>query len=142
MAMGRSIAGIVVEGILAVVLSLLLGAALVLLAGTPPDAVVAETVRLILVFMDIGIVTWLALRLVGVLRHRGIGWGVRGSLVAAVVGVLVNLLWIVILSVAGGGLDPAAILLGVEAGVVFLVAVAVAAPLMRYWLPERKPNRT
>ena len=52
------------------------------------------------------------------------------SLASALIGAVVNLIWIVILSAINGGADIFAIALGVQAGIFFLIAVAITAPLV------------
>lgn len=126
--------------VLAVVLQVILGTALtwalagvyfaVLLGEPPSEAFFDQATRTVLIFIDIGILTWAALLVVGAVRGRGIGWGIGGSLVAAIVGIVVNLIWIVILSLVNGGADIFAIALGVQAGVFFLLATAIIAPLV------------
>lgn len=100
------------------------------LGESPSEAFFDQATRMVLIFIDIGILTWAAQLVVGAVRGRGIGWGTGGSLVAAVVGIVVNLIWIVILSLINGGADIFAIALGVQAGVFFLLATAIIAPLV------------
>jgi hypothetical protein len=121
--------GVVLQVVIATALTLLLaGAYFALILGVPPlEAFVDQAVRLVLGFVDIGILTWLVLLIVGSVRTRGIGWGVGGSVLAALVGAVVNLIWIVILSVLSGGADIFAIALGVQAGIFFLIAVVITA---------------
>ena len=126
--------------VLAIVLQVLLVTALtwalagvyftVVLGEQPSEAFFDQAVRMVLIFVDIGIITWAVLLIVGDIRGRGIGWGIGGSLAAAVVGIVVNLIWIFILSLINGGADIFAIALGVQAGVFFLLATAIIAPLV------------
>ena len=95
-----------------------------------PEAFLDQAIRLVLGFVDIGIVTWVVLLIVGAARRRGLGWGIGGSFLAALIGAVVNLIWIVILSAINGGADIFAIALGVQAGIFFLIAVAITAPLV------------
>lgn len=126
------VVGVVLQGIIGTVLTVALAVLFFMAVQgiSPAAAVVEQAIPRVLVFVDIGIVTWVALLIVGAVRRRGLGWGIRGSLLAALIGAVVNLIWIVILSVINGGVDAAAIALGVQAGLFFLVAVAITAPVV------------
>jgi len=88
----------------------------------------AEAARLLFLFMDVGLVVWLALLVVGAVR----GWGRGRILAAALVGVLANLLTGVVVGFVQGGAAPwAFILFAVEAGVAFLVGAAVGVLVVR-----------
>lgn len=130
--MSRRVLAVVPQVVLVTALTWALAGAYfaVVLGVAPTEAFFDQAVRLVLIFVDIGIVTWTVLLVVGAVRGRGIGWGIGGSLLAAVVGVVVNLIWIVILSVINGGADIFAIALGVQAGIFFLIAVVIVAPLV------------
>ncbi len=135
--------GALLQGMIGTILTMVLAVMFfVLVRGlSPADAVLDQAIPRVLLFVDIGIVTWVVLLIVGAVRRRGLGWGIRGSLLAAVIGAAMNLVWIIILSALNGGVDAAAIALGVQAGVFFLVAVAITAPLvLRVIL--RRPERT
>lgn len=87
--------------------------------------------RGVLLFTDIAIGTWAVLLVIGNVRKRGIGWGVGGSIVAALIGAIVNLVWIGILSVVTGGeLNMFAVALGATNGIFFLIAVVITALLV------------
>ena len=139
-----------VRPVLSVILQVAIGTILTLaLAGLyfflvlgvqPTEAFFDQAIRIVLIFVDIGIVTWALLLIIGAVRKRGIGWGVGGSILAALIGTIVNLVWIVILSVINGGADIFAIALGVQAGIFFLIAVAITALLvLRVILNPAKP---
>lgn len=88
----------------------------------------AEAARLLFLFMDVGLVVWLALLVVGAVR----GWGRGRAFLAAVVGVVANLLTVVVVGFVQGGAAPwAFILFAVEAGAAFLVGAAVAVLAVR-----------
>lgn len=130
------------QAVLGTLLTIVLaGLYFLLLLGRPPaEAFLNQAIRLVLVFVDIGIVTWVILLVVGSVRERGLGWGVGGSTLAALIGAVANLIWIVILSVINGGADIFAIALGVQAGIFFLAAVAITAPVvLRLILWRRLP---
>ncbi|HPG75266.1 MAG TPA: hypothetical protein PK282_04165 [Rhodoglobus sp.] len=124
--------GVVLQAVIGTVLTVVLaGLYFMLILGMgPSEAFLDQAIRLVLGFVDIGIVTWVVLLIVGAARRRGLGWGIGGSLLAALIGAVVNLIWIVILSVINGGADIFAIALGVQAGIFFLIAVATTAPLV------------
>ena len=130
--MSRKVLAIVLQVLLVTALTLALAGVYftVVLGEQPSGAFFDQAVRMVLIFVDIGIITWAVLLIVGAIRGRGIGWGIGGSLVAAVVGIVVNLIWIFILSLINGGADIFAIALGVQAGVFFLLATAIIAPLV------------
>ena len=124
--------GVVLQAVIGTVVTVVLaGLYFMLILGMgPSEAFLDQAIRLVLGFVDIGIVTWVVLLIVGAARRRGLGWGIGGSLLAALIGAVVNLIWIVILSVINGGADIFAIALGVQAGIFFLIAVATTAPLV------------
>ena len=128
----RSVLRVVLQVVLGTLLTWAIGGLYfwLILGETPESAFFDQAVRMVLIFVDIGIVTWGILLIVGTARRRGIGWGVGGSILAAVIGTIVNLIWIVILSVINGGADIFAIALGVQAGIFFLIAVVVTAILV------------
>ena len=130
--MSRRVLAVVLQVVLVTALTwALAGVYFTVVLGVPAsEAFFDQAVRIVLIFIDIGIVTWAVLLVVGAIRGRGIGWGIGGSLVAAVVGIVVNLIWIVILSFINGGADIFAIALGVQAGVFFLLATVIVAPLV------------
>jgi hypothetical protein len=109
-----------------------------------PQAFSVDAPHLILVFMDIGIGVFAILLLIGGIRRRGLGWSIGGTFLAALIGAIVNLVWIAILSAAAGGVDPAAMLLGVEAGVIFVIAATIATIGVRriIRIPARKAPAT
>lgn len=94
---------------------------------TIAQAFAVDAPHMILVFMDIGIAVFAILLIIGGIRRRGVGWSIGGTFLAALVGALVNLAWIALLSAASGGtIDPGAMLLGVQAGVIFVIAATIA----------------
>ena len=130
--MARPALSVILQVVIGTLLTIVLaGLYFLLILGVPPaEAFLDQALRLVLVFVDIGIITWAVLLIVGAVRMRGIGWGVGGSILAAVIGTIVNLVWIVILSVINGGADIFAIALGVQGGVFFLIAVVITALLV------------
>lgn len=134
--MGRTAANIALKLVIAVVVTVALGLLyfLLVLGAAFPDAL-DQAVRLTLGFVDVGILAWLGLLIVGGVRRRGLGWGFGGGMLAALVGALVNLVWIAIISTIQGGADIFAIALGVQAGVFFLIGALVATLVVRRLLP-------
>jgi len=132
----RTVVRVAVQAVLASALTVVFGWLFLLVVGNPPPIAWTKAITDVLLFVDIGIATWVVLLIVGAVRRRGVGWGIKGSMIAALIGALVNLLWIVILSAAGGGVDAAALGLGVQAGVLFLIA-ALAASIAVHPLSQR-----
>jgi hypothetical protein len=130
--MSGRVLGVVLQAVIGTVLTVVLaGLYFMLILGMgPSEAFLDQAIRLVLGFVDIGILTWVVLLTVGAVRRKGLGWGIRGSFLAALIGAVVNLIWIVILSAINGGADIFAIALGVQAGIFFLIAVAITAPLV------------
>ncbi len=109
-----------------------------------PQAFTVDAPHLILVFMDIGIAAFAILLIVGGIRRRGLGWSIGGTFLAALIGAIVNLVWIAILSAGAGAVDPAAMTLGVQAGVIFVIAATIATIGVRriIRIPSRKAPET
>ena len=115
------------ELVLSVVFALAFAGAFLWWQGASiPQAFTVDAPHLILVFMDIGIAAFAILLIVGGIRRRGLGWSIGGTFLAALIGAIVNLAWITILSAGAGGVDPAAMLLGVQAGIIFVIAATIA----------------
>ena len=131
--------GIALQVVIGTILTLALGFLVFLAMDASVSVAVEATIQYVLIFVDIALVTWLVLLIVGGVRRRGIGWGVRGSIAAAGLGALMNLAWIVLLSVINGGFDPDALALGIRAGIYLVVAAAITAPLVLRLLV--KPGR-
>jgi hypothetical protein len=117
---------------IAVVLSLLAAGLLQWFFGSPPEvAFLVEGPRLMFTFMDVGLIIWAALLAIGAFRGRGLGYGTLGGILAALIAVIVNLVVVVIIAIVQGGADIFAIALGVEAGIIFLVAALIAVLVVR-----------
>ncbi|WP_395640726.1 hypothetical protein [Pseudolysinimonas sp.] len=135
--MPRVVLAIVVQTALVLLLALLVLGAWLRISGRPVD-VVTESPRLLFFFMDIGLGVWLLLLVVLAVRRRALP-GVAVTLLAAVAGVVLNALTVLVVGVVQGEsfLDYA-----IEAGLAFLVAVLVAAPIIhRLFRPVVKPPR-
>ena len=119
---------------LTLVLALLIAGVLQWFLGTQPlEAFLDQGPRLMLTFMDVGLVTWLVLLVIGAVRGRGLGFGMLGTILAALIAAALNLVAVTVIGVIQGGAQIFAIALGVEAGVVFLVA-AIAIALVVHGL--------
>ena len=142
--MSRIVLRIVLQVVVAVALTLLLAGLYfwLVLGETPANAFFDQAVLLVLGFIDVGILVWLGLLILGGARKRGIGWGFGGSLVAALIGAVANLVWIVIISIVNGGADIFAIALGVQAAIFFLIGVVLAELLVRRVLLRDPPADT
>jgi hypothetical protein len=130
--MARVVLTLVLEVLLAVLLALVIGGLfLMLLGASPAEAFLSESPRLLFIFMDVGLVVWVVLLIVGAIRRKGLGWSIGGTILAAVIAALVNLIVVAVLAIAGGGADIFFIALGFEAGAIFVIAAAIATLLVR-----------
>ena len=87
-----------------------------------------EGARLLFLFMDIGLVAWLALLIVGAVR----GWGRGAVILSAVAGVVLNFLTVIVVGFVQGGAAPWAFMLfALEAGFAFLAGAVVAALVVK-----------
>lgn len=129
--MSRAILTIVLELVLAILLTLALSGVWFLFMGEAPAAAFLDQgFRLLFTFMDVGLVAWLLLLILGAVRRRGLGWGIGGSILAAFLATVVNLIVVTIVAFVQGGANIFYIALGVEAGILFLIAAAIAVPIV------------
>ena len=118
--------------VLSVVFALILGGLLQwFLGGSFSDAFLVESPRLLFTFMDVGLVVWMILLIVGGFRRRGLGWGTVGTALAALIAAVVNLVVVSVIAIAGGGAEIFYIVIGVEAGAVFVIGALLAIVLSR-----------
>ena len=135
--MARVALALVVQTALVLLIALLLLGAWLRISGQPVD-VVTESPRLLFFFMDIGLGVWLILLIVLAVRRRALP-GVGVTLLAAVVGVVLNALTVLVVGLVQGESFLAS---AIEAGVAFLIAVLVAAPIVHRLVAGRvKPPR-
>ncbi len=80
--------------------------------------------------MDIGLAVWVVILIVVAVRRRALP-AVGVTLVAAVVGVAVNALTVLVVSLVQGGGTAEFLTYALEAGVAFLIAVLIVAPIIR-----------
>jgi hypothetical protein len=107
--------------------------------ASPAEALLDQGPRLILTFMDVGVIAWLLLLILGAVRGAGLGFGMLGTILAALVAAALNLVVVVIVALVQGGADIFAIALGVEAGIIFIVAALLVALVMYRLVKPSKP---
>jgi len=131
----RPVLALVAQVVLALVVSLLVGAIWQGIVGGTP----AEAARRLFLFMDIGLGVWTVVLIVLTLRRRALP-GIGVTLIVALVAVVLNALTVFVVGTVQG--EGVVLFLGYafEAGVVFLVAVLIAAPIIhRLFRPAVKP---
>lgn len=128
--MARPTLALITQVVLVVVVALLLGALWQwFLTGDLASGVI-EGARLLFLFMDVGLAIWVVGLIVLTVRRSAIP-GIGVTLLAALVGVIVNAIVVLIVGFAQGGWAPLFVLFAIEAGIAFLVAVLVVAPIIR-----------
>lgn len=128
--MTRTVLALVAEVVLVIVVALLLGALWQwFLVGDLATGLV-EGARLLFLFMDVGLVAWLVVLIVLTVRGRALP-GIGPTLLAAVAAVVLNAIVVLIVGLAQGGWAPLFVLFAIEAGIAFLIAVLVVAPIIR-----------
>lgn len=140
--MTRTVIALVVEVLLALVVALLLGALWQWIRGGDLAAAVGEGARLLFLFMDVGLLAWVGILVVLTVRGRRLP-GAGATLLAALVGVVVNALVVIVVGFVQGGWAPHYVLFAITAGVAFLLAVLVVTPIARrLFLADVKPPAT
>lgn len=128
--MARTVLALVTEVLFVVLVALLLGALWQwFLTGDLASGVV-EGARLLFLFMDVGLAIWLVALIVLIVRRRTLP-GIVVTLVAAIAGVVVNAVVVLIVGFIQGGWAPLYIVFAIEAGIAFLIAVLIVAPIIR-----------
>jgi hypothetical protein len=107
--------------------------------AAPAEAFLDQGPRLIFTFMDVGLIAWLLLLVIGAARGRGLGFGMLGTILAALVAAVLNLVVVTVVAVIQGGADILYIALGVEAGIIFIVAALITALVVQWVAGERAP---
>jgi hypothetical protein len=121
---------LIAEVLLVVIVALLLGALWQwLLTGDLAPGFV-EGARLLFFFMDVGLAIWVVVLIILTARRRALP-GIGITLLIAAVGVVVNAIVVLIVGFAQGGWAPLYVLFAIQAGIVFLIAVLVVAPIIR-----------
>ena len=128
--MTRALASLITEVLLVVVVALLLGALWPwLLVGDLASGFV-EGARLLFFFMDVGLAIWVVVLIILMVRRRSLP-GIGVTLLVAVAAVAVNAIVVLIVGFAQGGWAPVYVLFAIQAGIAFLIAVLVVAPIIR-----------
>jgi hypothetical protein len=128
--MTRTIVALIVEVLLVVLVALLLSALWQwFLAGDLASGVV-EGARLLFLFMDVGLAVWVVVLIVMTVRRRALP-GIGETLLAAIVGVVLNAIVVLIVGFVQGGWALLYVMFAISAGVAFLIAVLIVAPIIR-----------
>jgi hypothetical protein len=128
--MSRPLFALIAEVLLVVVVALFVGALWQwLLTGDLASGFV-EGARLLFFFMDVGLVLWVVVLVVLTVRRRALP-GIGVTLLVAAVGVAINAIVVLIVGFAQGGWAPLYVLFAVQAGIAFLLAVLLVAPIVR-----------
>lgn len=137
--MARTVLALVTEVLFVILVALLLGALWQwFLTGDLASGVV-EGARLLFLFMDVGLAIWLVVLIVLIVRRREFP-GIGVTLVAAIAGVVVNAIVVLIVGFIQGGWAPLYVVFAIEAGIAFLIAVLIVAPIIRRLIrPGVKP---
>ncbi|GHF20861.1 hypothetical protein [Pseudolysinimonas yzui] len=128
--MARTIVALIVEVLLVILVALLLGALWQWFLTGDLAAGVAEGARLLFLFMDVGLAIWLIVLIVLAARRRALP-GVGVTLLVALVAVVLNAIVVLIVGFVQGGWGPLLVLFAIEAGIAFLIAVLIVAPIIR-----------
>jgi hypothetical protein len=128
--MSRQVFALIAEVLLVIVVALFIGALWQwLLTGDLASGFV-EGARLLFFFMDVGLVLWVVMLVILLVRRRILP-GVGVTLAVAAGGVAVNAIVVLIVGFAQGGWAPLYVLLAIQAGIAFLIAVLLVAPIVR-----------
>jgi hypothetical protein len=128
--MSRQVFALIAEVLLVIVVALFIGALWQwLLTGDLASGFV-EGARLLFFFMDVGLVLWVVVLVILLVRRRILP-GVGVTLAAAAGGVAVNAIVVLIVGFAQGGWAPLYVLFAIQAGIAFLIAVLLVAPIVR-----------
>jgi hypothetical protein len=128
--MSRALLALVAEVLLVVAVALLLGALWQwFLTGDLVSGFI-EGARLLFFFMDVGLAIWIVLLAILTVRRRSLP-GIGVTLLVAVAGVVVNAIVVLIVGFVQGGGAPWYVMFAVQAGIAFLIAVLVVAPIIR-----------
>jgi hypothetical protein len=141
---GRVIGAVALEMAITIVLSLLLIGGLLTLFGEPAlEAFFDQGPRLLVAGMGIGLIAWIVMLVIGMIRNRSRagGWRVGTSIVSAIAALIVNLIGVSIIGFTGGGWSVFIIVFAVEAGAAFLVAAIASALIVHLGVFKRKPQR-
>jgi len=136
--MTRTVLALVAQTALALLIALLLLGAWLRVSDQETAVLTAEAPRLLFLFMDIGLAVWAVLLVVAAVRRRALP-GIGFTVGAAAIGVAANALTVFVVGVAQGSGVLRFSVYALEAGVAFLVAVVVAAPVIRLLVKPPRP---
>jgi hypothetical protein len=136
--MARVVLALLVQLAVVLLIALLLLGTWLRLSAQEPVVVTGEAPRLLFFFMDIGLAVWTVILIVLAVRRRALP-GIGATLLAAVVGVALNALTVFVVGTIQGESFLAS---AFEAGIAFLLAVLIAAPIIhRLFRGRVKPPR-
>jgi len=128
--MARTVVALITEVLLVILVALLLGALWQwFLVGDLATGAV-EGARLLFLFMDVGLAIWVVVLIVLAVRRRTLP-GIGVTLLVALIAVAVNAIVVLVVGFVQGGWGPLLVLFAIEAGIAFLIAVLIAAPIIR-----------
>jgi hypothetical protein len=127
--MARTVVALVAEVLLVIVVALLLGALWQWFLGGDLASGFVEGARLLFLFMDVGLAVWIVALIVLTVRRRALP-GIGVTLLAAVVGVAINGIVVLVVGFVQGGWAAFLVLFAIEAGIAFLIAVLIVAPII------------
>lgn len=130
--MSRVVLRLVLDVVLTTAVALLLLSLwLWFLSGFSGDAM-AEGVRVLFNFMDVGLGVWVVLLVVWAIRGRtrGGGPGAGRTYLFAVIGAGVNLLVVTVVGFIQGGWAPLLVVFAIEAGIAVLIGAAIVVPIV------------
>jgi hypothetical protein len=126
--MSRSVLRLVLDVILTIAVALLLlGGWQSFLSGSAAEGF-PEAFRVLFNFMDVGLLVWVVLLIVGTLRLRRLSAGHTYLLLLG--GAVLNLIVVAVVGFVQGGWAPLLVLFAIEAGIACLVAAAIVVPLV------------
>jgi hypothetical protein len=128
--MARTVLALIVEVLFVIIVALLLGALWQWFLSGDLASGFIEGARLLFLFMDVGLVIWLIVLIVLAVRGRALP-GIGVTLLVALVAVVLNAIVVLIVGFVQGGWGPLLVLFAIEAGIAFLIAVLVVAPIIR-----------
>lgn len=130
--MSRPVLRLLLDVVLTIVLALILLTLWQAFLGSTFSDAPLEAVRLLFQFMDVGLVIWVVLVIVAVVRGRrtGTGPGAALTFVFALVGVILNAIVVTIVGFVQGGWAALLVLFAVEAGIATLISAAIVIPIV------------
>lgn len=128
--MSRPVLALLAETLLAITVALLLSALWQWFLTGDLASGFAEGARLLFFFMDVGLAIWVVVLVILTVRRRALP-GVGVTLLVAAAAVAVNAIVVLIVGFAQGGWAPLYVMFAIAAGIAFLIAVLIAAPIVR-----------